>query len=316
MNSDNDNTDLTAGDTEALEAANAPLPDEIDYTAEQGAADKAKDDDTPDPDKDAASDGEDGEQAAASDDAENAGDGEDDDATVDKKPKPKRKGGVQKRFDDLTKRAREAETDAAYWRGVAEGRASAQQQGEDKDTPGEDDDPEPKQGDFETDAEFLAATAQRAARQAVKAERASANDERQQADAEADALARAQEFAKRVDGVRDQFDDFDTVALADDLPVSQAMAAVIQASEHGPAVLYHLGSNPEESARIAALDPLSAAREIGLIEAKLSLPKPKRNSAAPDPVNIVGDGGEAPPPNLENLSMEEYTAARQSGKIR
>lgn len=252
MTDDTQNTDL---DAEAVEQARAPLPDEHAEQAQQ-VAPEWQDDDT-------------AAAAGGDEDAEMAADG-DDDATADGRPRTKRKGRVQKRIGDLTRRARDAERDADYWRGVAQGRVA--------------------------DTDYGVS-----------------DDQRME---EAAALAQAQVFAQRVDAARHRFDDFDAVAFAEDLPVSDVMAAVIQASEHGPDIAYHLGSHPHDAARIAALDPLSAANELGRIEAGLAMPAPRRTTSAPYPVSTVGSGGEAPMPNLDSLPMEEYTALRQSGKLR
>lgn len=66
------------------------------------------------------------------------------------------------------------------------------------------------------------------------------------------------------------------------------MAETIRASDQGPDVLYHLGSNPAEAARIARLSPLLQAKEIGRIEAALaSAPPVKRTTSAPPPISPV-----------------------------
>lgn len=44
---------------------------------------------------------------------------------------------------------------------------------------------------------------------------------------------------------------------------------------------HHLLSNPEEATRIARMDPVSTAREIGKLEAKLSMPEPPPAPVAP-----------------------------------
>ena len=71
-------------------------------------------------------------------------------------------------------------------------------------------------------------------------------------------------------------------------PVTDYMAQAIQASDIGPEVIYHLGSNPKEAHRIANLPPILQAKEIGRIEAKLVADPPaKRTSTAPAPLAPV-----------------------------
>ena len=57
------------------------------------------------------------------------------------------------------------------------------------------------------------------------------------------------------------------------------MARAIQASDIGPDVLYHLGSNPKDAARISRLDPILQAREIGKIEAQLGAAPPVKKTS-------------------------------------
>ena len=65
-------------------------------------------------------------------------------------------------------------------------------------------------------------------------------------------------------------------------------AQSIQASDVGPDVLYWLGTNPKEAARIARLNPLLQAKEIGKIEASLGANPPVRKaSSAPAPIAPV-----------------------------
>jgi hypothetical protein len=62
-------------------------------------------------------------------------------------------------------------------------------------------------------------------------------------------------------------------------PLGQALLT----SEHGPAIMYQLAKSPAELARISALPPLDAAREIGRLEAKLAsvYPGPAEDRSRP-----------------------------------
>jgi hypothetical protein len=86
----------------------------------------------------------------------------------------------------------------------------------------------------------------------------------------------------------DKYDDFEQVAYNPKLSITTVMAQSIQASDVGPEVAYYLGANPKEADRIARLDPVLQAKEIGRIEAKLSSDPPvKRTSSAPAPIRPV-----------------------------
>lgn len=91
-----------------------------------------------------------------------------------------------------------------------------------------------------------------------------------------------------------RYPDFEAVAFNSTIPISASMAEVMQDSEKGVDIAYYLGKNREEAARIAQLPPLQAARAIGLIEAKLTVPiaASVKVSSAPPPVTpISGKGG-------------------------
>jgi hypothetical protein len=87
---------------------------------------------------------------------------------------------------------------------------------------------------------------------------------------------------------RAKYDDFEQVAYNPKLPVTNVMAETIQSSEIGPELAYYLGSNPKEAERISRMTPLSQAKEIGKIEAKLAAEPPvKRTTSAPAPISPV-----------------------------
>jgi len=87
---------------------------------------------------------------------------------------------------------------------------------------------------------------------------------------------------------RSKYDDFEQVAYNPKLSVTNVMAETIQSSEIGPELAYYLGSNPKEAERISRMTPLSQAKEIGKIEAKLvSAPPVKKTTSAPAPISPV-----------------------------
>ena len=170
-----------------------------------------------------------------------------------------------------------------------------------------------------------------------------AADDFESASAYADALAdqRAQELLNKREAAkaqaelldayhdleeeaRSKYDDFEQVAYNPKLPVTDAMAQTIQASEIGPDVIYWLGSNPKEAARISALPGLLQAREIGKIEAKLATNPPvKRTSTAPAPIAPVAaraSGSSAydttDPRSIKTMSTSEWIEADRLRQIK
>lgn len=95
-------------------------------------------------------------------------------------------------------------------------------------------------------------------------------------------------YSQREEEARDKYDDFEQVAYNPRVSITNAMAETIRASEMGPDVLYHLGSNPKEADRISKLTPLAQAKEIGKLEVKLATNPPvKKTSSAPAPISPV-----------------------------
>ena len=113
----------------------------------------------------------------------------------------------------------------------------------------------------------------------------------------------AQEWVTQVQEAKSRYADFEEVAFT--APITDDMAQMIATSESGADVAYYLGQNRQEAERIARMPPLEAARALGTIEARLSLPKPKTTSETPDPIEPVtpkASAGKDP----SKMSMAEY----------
>jgi hypothetical protein len=132
-------------------------------------------------------------------------------------------------------------------------------------------------------------------------------------------------YHDREEEVRTKYDDFDQVAYNPQLRVTEVMAETIRASDIGPEIAYHLGSNPKEAERISRLSPYLQAKEIGRIEAKLAdAPPVKKTSSAPAPIKPVtaratssGVTDTTDPRSIHTMSTSEWIEAerrRQTAK--
>lgn len=208
---------------------------------------------------------------------------------------PKVKKTAQERIDELTRARREAEREAAHWRKLAE-QASPAKAAEESVEAG-DGAPDPDTFDYgEADPKYIAALVAHETKKAIDADRLDrAQSEQDQAQ------ARVWEAAH--EAARAKFADFDEVVMEsakrNEWPLSREMYASAMEAESPGDVLHHLATNPGEARRIAALSPLSQAREIGKLEARLTepaastAPKPKTATDAPIPpeTGARGAGG-------------------------
>jgi hypothetical protein len=131
-------------------------------------------------------------------------------------------------------------------------------------------------------------------------------------------------FHEREEEARNKYDDFEQVAYNPKLPITDAMAQTIQASEVGPDIAYYLGSNPKEAERISRLSALMQAKEIGKIESKLAdSPPVKKTSNAPAPIAPVTartSGSPAfdttDPRSVKSMSTSEWIEAERQRQIK
>ena len=176
----------------------------------------------------------------------------------------------------LSKHAQDSAADAAYWRGVAE--SNAQKKPEPPNTK-----PELNPDDFSSDADYLRAVTKQT-REELKAEIRAESDRGKKEEQSRTIMA-------QYDQGRQEHPDFDSVALAPTVPVTQTMFDAAMGDKLY-SVLYYLGKNTKEAARISSLSPTMQIKEIGRVEALLSSTTSSRQTNAPNPP--VKLGGPAP----------------------
>jgi hypothetical protein len=115
-----------------------------------------------------------------------------------------------------------------------------------------------------------------------------------------------------------EYPDWDEVMEdALQLPASPAVEEAILYSDIGPDLQYHLAKNPQEAMRLNSLPPILAARQIGIIEARIAAEKAARKAAppappavskAPDPITPVGGRGvvEVDPSKMSDKEFAEW----------
>lgn len=109
-----------------------------------------------------------------------------------------------------------------------------------------------------------------------------------------------------------KYEDFDEVV--GELKPTTPMFAAIMDAENGEDIAYHLGKNLKEAQAILALPPLSQARAIGRLEAKLAAEPatPKTPSKAPAPITpLTGTAPVATDVPTEKDDMRDWMRKRQ-----
>lgn len=126
------------------------------------------------------------------------------------------------------------------------------------------------------------------------------------------------EWVRRSAEEQAKHEDFEDVVSYANIPAASPLGQTLLTSEHGPAIMYALAKSPAELARISALPPLAAAREVGRLEAKLAAvaPSARPNGSAkrpPAPPTSV-HGSASSTRSLEDLPLSEYKRAMRSGR--
>jgi len=131
-------------------------------------------------------------------------------------------------------------------------------------------------------------------------------------------------YQEREEAARDKYDDFEQVAYNPKLTITNVMAETIQSSDIGPELAYYLGSNPKDADRISRMSPLSQAKEIGKIEAKLAAEPPvRRTTSAPapiSPVNARSTGAPSydttDPRSTKNMTTSQWIEAERARQVK
>jgi hypothetical protein len=166
----------------------------------------------------------------------------------------------------------------------------------------------PKEADFNGD--YFAYQAAKIAHESKKALRSEFDAERQNREqARLATLQRemVEDFEERAEEIRSRIPDFDGAIeafTASGGKFSDALRDEILQSEMGPALAYQLAKNPKLANSLNAMSPREVAREIGRLEARASLPNPKRQTSAPAPMTQP-KGGASPSRSETDLAKGE-----------
>jgi hypothetical protein len=118
-------------------------------------------------------------------------------------------------------------------------------------------------------------------------------------------------WTEKVARATEKYPDYAAVAQADDLKISIPMAHAIVELDNGTDVAYHLGRNPEEAARIFALNPTAQAVQVALLSARLATPQPRTRARPLEPIDTAANAPSDTSAREE--SMDEVAARVNRG---
>lgn len=112
---------------------------------------------------------------------------------------------------------------------------------------------------------------------------------------------RLADHRERVNEARKVFPDYDQVINTGlkDINGNPKNLDLLLESEKSELIAYYLAEKPERARDFARMHPLEAAKHIGKLEARLSLPKPKTTTSAPAPVSPLKGGATPSSPEKE-----------------
>ena len=233
---------------------------------------------------------------------------------------------LNKRFDKVTQRAKQAEAEAQELREKLksyEARVNPEQQEQKPVVEGK-----PRADQFNDAFEYAEALAEWSAENALK-QRDAQEAQRKAQEAEAKKI---ESWNKKIEKAKQELPDFDRIVQSSDVIVSDEIKKAILESDVGPQVLYALASDEDFARKLTEMDSVKALKEIGKLEAKfeakeVKTPKAEKQKAivsgskAPDPIRPLS-GGKVGADILVDTNGEfhgtyaQWKAARQSGKVR
>lgn len=232
-----------------------------------------------------------------------------DEPTGDDSPaEPEKEKGVQKRIDELTRKRREAEREADYWRQQAQV-AKPKEEPKEVIPPGMP--AKPTVDQFDSYEDYVEAVADwradyKLAQRDLMAQQRQVQERQQQA---------FEGHTQRIESAKARYQDFDDVlADARDIIMPPESLQAIVESDHSADVLYHLAKNKADAKRIAALPIHQQLKEIGKLEARFERkedPPVKRVSKAPDPITPVAGKKEPPADHWQYENDDEWLKAER-----
>lgn len=237
-------------------------------------------------------------------------------------PVKKKKGGFQRRVDKLTREKEELKRDNDFWKAKALAADKPAGDVDAKKVVSADASKKPDSKDFETHELFTEALAD------WKYEQKRAQEKAQDREAQVrkDMDAQKQTHLDRMKEFEKAHPDFDEVIESiRDVRAHNDIHRAIMKSDIGPAIMYEFAKNPDEFAKIVAMDSVDALRAIGKLEAKLESSSAqkttetttektvaKKVTSAPKPISTISSKAGHQASTRDDLPYDQWVKVRNA----
>ena len=235
--------------------------------------------------------------------------------------KPKQNPKLEKRFSELTKRAKQAEADKANLEARLQELESKQAPAPVQVDPVSE---KPQASQFNDAFEYAEALAEWSAEKAL--EQRDIQEQQRKIDEQRNEVIKS--WSQKLEKTKANLPDFDDMVASSNVQVRDEVRDAILESDVGPEILYHLASNDEYAEKFAAMPSGKALKELGKLEvqferkeAPIEKSEPVARSKAPAPIkplvagkgtsDVLIDGNGA-----FHGTYAQWKAARQAKRIR
>ena len=235
--------------------------------------------------------------------------------------KPKQNPKLEKRFSELTKRAKQAEADKASLEARLQELESKQA-------------PAPKQADpvsekpqasqFNDAFEYAEALAEWSAEKAL--EQRDIQEQQRKVDEQRNEVIKS--WSAKLEAAKADIPDFDDMVASSNVQVRDEVRDAILESDVGPQILYHLASDDDYANKLAAMPTNKALKELGKLEvqferkeAPIEKSETVARSKAPAPIKPLTAGKGTSDVLIDGNgafhgTYAQWKAARQAKRIR
>ena len=235
--------------------------------------------------------------------------------------KPKQNPKLEKRFSELTKRAKQAEADKQALEARLQELEARQA-------------PAPKQADpvsekpqasqFNDAFEYAEALAEWSAEKAL--EQRDIQEQQRKVEEQRNEVIKS--WTQKLEAAKANLPDFDDMVASSSVQVRDEVRDAILESDVGPEILYHLASNDEYAAKFAEMPASKALKELGKLEvqferkeAPVEKSEPVARSKAPAPIKPLTAGKGTSDVLIDGNgafhgTYAQWKAARQAKRIR